>query len=76
MAQVFWFLGAGVEKGWGPAPPESAYAHFPVQVPTQKSHLRQGHPTPAPLMPDTCAKARAWSHSTIPPQPERRTVFK
>ena len=48
MAQVFWVLGTGVEKGWGPAPGNGHGRSLVAQVPTQESHLRHKRPTPAP----------------------------
>ena len=56
LAQVEGRMGAGVEKGWGPATPQRAESHFAAQGPSLKSHLRPLPPIPAPEMGITCAK--------------------
>jgi hypothetical protein len=46
--QVWVVVGAGVEKGVGPAPLERVDALFAVQVPRQKPHLHHDVARPAP----------------------------
>jgi NTP pyrophosphatase (non-canonical NTP hydrolase) len=50
-AQIERQFGAGVEKGWGPAPLERADVCFAAQVPGQKPHPRQKMASPAPKDP-------------------------
>ena len=56
LAQVPWFFGAGVTFGGRPAPFYGPQAHFVVQVPYLKPHLRQIINPPVPEGRTTCAK--------------------
>ena len=60
MVQVAGAFGAGVEKGWGPAPLERTDVCFAAQVPRGKTHLRQ------------CGEERMTSEDEIPPAGGRR----
>ena len=55
LAQVWGVDGAGVEKGWGPAPRKWLLRATVAQVITPKSYLRRKSVIPAPLPKDTCA---------------------
>ena len=54
-AQVVPIVGAGEEKGWGPAPRNAVLCPVVAQVQPQKSYLRQNGERPAPGKVLTCA---------------------
>ena len=54
-AQVVPIVGAGEEKGWGPAPRNAVLCPVVAQVQPQKSYLRQNGERPAPGKAVTCA---------------------
>ena len=54
-AQVVPIVGAGEEKGWGPAPRNAVLCLEVAQVPPQNTYLRQSGPRPAPGKVLTCA---------------------
>ena len=54
-AQVVPIVGAGEEKGWGPAPRIAVLCPVVAQVQPQKSYLRQNGERPAPGKVLTCA---------------------
>ena len=55
LAQVVPIVGAGEEKGWGPAPRNAVLCPVVAQVQPQKSYLRQNGERPAPGKVLTCA---------------------
>ena len=55
LGQVVPVVGAGEEKGWGPAPRNAVLCPVVAQVQPQKSYLRQNGHRPAPGKVLTCA---------------------
>ncbi len=55
LGQVVPVVGAGEEKGWGPAPRIAVLCLVVAQVPPQNTYLRQSGPRPAPEKVLTCA---------------------